>query len=273
VALLMLIPVGGFVVFLAFKFVREKIPHRGQAPPPVQANVIARNVAQPTPQKQQHRGDIVLILDDVGFDHQPLSTAMRIDPNLNFSILPNAARAHDFAETLHRNGFEVLCHLPMEPLDYPHQSPGANAVMTSMSNDEIARTTRDDIAAVPHAAGVNNHMGSRATRDPRVMMSVLSALPKGMYFIDSRTASGSIAEKTAREMNIKTAGRNVFLDDVQSERAVRQQLDQLAAAAEEHGVAIGIGHMYDVTVRVLNSEIPNLRSRGFRLLRASEAVD
>jgi len=274
----MLIPFAGFVLFLAYKFIRDSLKSGGgQAPPPVQANVI------PSPKKtgdaavargiSKHRGDIVLILDDVGFDHQPVASAMRIDPNLNFSVLPNAARAHEVAEELHRNGFEVLCHLPMEPLDYPKNSPGPHAVMISMSSDEIAELTREDIAAVPHAVGVNNHMGSRATLDPRVMTSVLSAMPKGMYFIDSMTVGGSVAGKIARQMKIPTASRQVFLDDVQSEKAVRQQLDQLATDAEQRGVAVGIGHMYDVTVRVLNDQIPSLRSRGFRLLRASEVVE
>ena len=290
IALLMLLPIGGFVLFLGYCFVRDAWRNRNavipsvsegpgrsgaaahQRPPRSLATLGMTTPPQPAASKPHH-GSIVLILDDVGFDHQPLASAMHIDPNLNFSVLPNAARAQDFAETLHRNGFEVLCHLPMEPLDYPRQSPGANAVMTSMSDDEIARTTRDDIAAVPHAAGVNNHMGSRATRDRRVMESVLGALPKGMYFIDSRTGPGSVAEKIAREMKIPTASRQIFLDDVQREAAVRRQLDQLAAEAEKQGVAIGIGHMYDVTVRVLHDEVPNLRSRGFRLVRASEAVD
>jgi len=273
----MLIPIAGFVLFLAYKFVRDAMKSGGgQARPPVEAAMEPRLQPGKQPAKAgaplKHHGDIVVILDDVGFDHQPLATAMHIDPNLNFSVLPNASRAHEVAEELHRNGFEVLCHLPMEPLD-PRKSPGPNAVMTSMSDDEIAQLTRDDIAAVPHAIGVNNHMGSRATLDPRVMTSVLSAMPKGMYFIDSMTVGGSIAGKIARQMKIPTASRQVFLDDVQSEAAVRQQLDHLASDAEERGFAVGIGHMYDVTVRVLTDEIPNLRSRGFRLLRASEVVE
>jgi len=268
----MLVPIAGFVIYLGYKFVRESLSNRGQTPS-VQARVVAPPLHALPPVRAAHRGDIVLILDDVGFDHQPLSSAMRIDPNLNFSVLPNAARAHDFAELLHQNGFEVLCHLPMEPIDYPRQQPGANAVMTSMSDAEIARTTRDDIAAVPHAAGVNNHMGSRATRDARVMTSVLTAMPKGMYFIDSRTVQGSVGERIARELKIPTASRQIFLDDVQQEAAVREQLRQLAGAAQEHGLAIGIGHMYEVTVRVLNAEVPNLRSRGFKIRRASEAVE
>ena len=141
-----------------------------------------------------------------------------------------------------------------------------------MSDDEIARTTRENIDAVPHARGVNNHMGSLATADRRVMASVLGALPEGMYFIDSRTSGRSIAGDLAREMNVRTATRHVFLDDVPTEAAVRRQLQNLADAAEERGVAIGIGHPYPVTLRVLADELPELRTHGFRFVRASEVV-
>jgi hypothetical protein len=152
------------------------------------------------------------------------------------------------------------------------ETPGRNAILTSMSDDEIARLTRENIQAVPHAVGVNNHMGSRATSDRRVMTSVLRAMPGQLYFIDSRTAAGSVAEAVARELHVPTAARHVFLDDVATEGAVRKQVRELAAAAEKRGVAIGIGHPYPVTMRVLAEELPELRARGFRLVRASEVV-
>jgi len=236
-------------------------------------SVIPTPPPKPKPQKPAlHRGSIVLILDDVGFEHQPIDDAMRIDPNVNFSILPNGAEARTFAEKLHARGFELLCHLPMEPLDYPKQQPGANAIFTSMSDDEIAATTRRNIESVPNARGVNNHMGSRATLDSRVMRDVLTALPKDLYFIDSKTSGGSIAGRMAKQMNIPTASRNVFLDDVQSERAVRKQVEVLSELAQERGVAVAIGHPYPVTIRVLNELAPELRARGLRFVRASDAV-
>jgi polysaccharide deacetylase 2 family uncharacterized protein YibQ len=215
-------------------------------------------------------GRIVLIIDDLGFDGQPLDRVMALDPNINVAILPNGTRAEEFAETLHARGFEVLCHLPMQPRG--RETPGRNAILASMSNDEIATTTRRNIEAVPYARGVNNHMGSLATADRRVMTSVIGAIPNGMYFIDSRTGGGSVAAAVAREMNVRTAARHVFLDDVATEHAVRAQLANLAAAAEKRGVAIGIGHPYPVTLRVLAQELPALRERGFVLVRASEAV-
>jgi polysaccharide deacetylase 2 family uncharacterized protein YibQ len=158
----------------------------------------------------------------------------------------------------------------MEPRG--RETPGRNAILTSMTDEEIARATRENFAAVPHARGVNNHMGSRATTDRRVMASVLGALPQGIYFIDSRTTGGSVAADVAREMNVPTATRQVFLDDVATEAAVRRQLESLADAAHERGIAIGIGHPYPVTLRVLAEELPELKERGIRLVRASEVV-
>ncbi|HEV7921883.1 MAG TPA: divergent polysaccharide deacetylase family protein [Thermoanaerobaculia bacterium] len=268
VAVLMLIPIAGLVVFLGSRFLRDVRP---AAPRPRQPALEAAVIA-PKPAAKR-KGQIVLILDDIGFAHQPLADAMQIDPNLNFAVLPNGAHAGEYARTLHARGFEVLCHLPMEPVGYPRMSPGENAVLTSMSDNEVARITRENVGAVPFAVGMNNHMGSRATADRRVMTSVLGALPKGMYFIDSKTTGGSVAGSLAREMNIRTASRNVFLDDEQSEAAVRHQLAQLADEAESRGVAVGIGHPYPVTMKVLAEEIPKLRTRGFRLLRASAVVE
>ena len=264
IVLLTLIPVAGLMAILVWSFialnVRFPIPSRKHKP------VAEAQMVRP------RRGKIVLILDDVGFDHQPVADAIRIDPNLNFSVLPNAPHAVEVATLLHERGFEVLCHLPMEPEQFPRVSPGAGAVLTSMSDAEIARTTLKNVEGVPYARGVNNHMGSRATADRRVMESVLAALPEDMYFIDSKTTSASVAASVAREMNIRAASRNIFLDDVESESAVRHQLQELAAEADQHGIAIGIGHMYPVTIRVLTAQVPELRRQGFRFIRASQGV-
>jgi polysaccharide deacetylase 2 family uncharacterized protein YibQ len=220
--------------------------------------------------KRSGTGSIVLIIDDLGFDGQSLDRLMSLDANVNCAILPNGTRASEFAEALNERGFEILVHLPMQPKG--SEVPGRNAILTSMSDDEIARATRENIEAIPYARGLNNHMGSLATTDRRVMTSVIRAMPDGMYFIDSRTTGGSIAADVARELHVRTATRNVFLDDVASERAVRKQLGELADAAQKHGVAIGIGHPYPVTLRVLAEELPELRARGFRFIRASEVV-
>lgn len=291
VLILVAIPLVGMAIFFFWQWLNDGITPREtvqevraaksaviapkQAPaaePSALPRVTRKRAKRPPVVKQSSQGgSIVLIIDDLGFDGQPLERIMALDPNVNVAILPNGTRAEEFARTLHARGFEVLCHLPMQPRG--RETPGRNAILASMTDDEIASTTRRNIEAVPYARGVNNHMGSLATADRRVMTSVIGAMPDGMYFIDSRTGGSSVAATVAREMNVRTATRNVFLDDVATESAVRKQLEELANAAEKRGIAIGIGHPYPVTLRVLAQELPALRARGFRFVRASEVVN
>ena len=297
IAWLTLLPVAGLILFFGYLFIRERVlpaipksrpgtktsaaaPSPAAASPKPAKTAVAQPSSPPPAARKSEAavtppvkgpGEIVLIIDDVGFDGQDIERAMSLDPNVNFAILPNGTRTGELADLIHGRGFEILCHLPMEPVD-PHISPGRNAILTSMSDDEIAAATSENIAAVKYARGVNNHMGSRATADARVMRDVLRALPGGMYFIDSRTGGHSVALETAREMNVRTAARHVFLDDVLTPAAVRRQLQILAAAAKARGTAIGIGHPHEVTLRVLAQEVPRLRDEGFRFVRASEAV-
>ena len=274
IAELMLLPIAALSLFFAWLSIRGLPEQSGEPVSSPAPSVAEQKIVTParvrTPALQQVKPSIALIIDDLGYG-ESVEKAMRIDPNVSFAILPNSNRARLVAERLHQKGFEILCHLPMEPMD-ASVNPGENAVLTSMSNAQIASTTRRSVAAIPYARGVNNHMGSRATADRRVMSTVIGALPDDFYFVDSRTGDRSVAADVARSMNVKTAVRHVFLDSDRSERAVRQQLRVLAQIAEQRGVAVGIGHPYEVTLRVLLEEAPALRARGIRFVRASEVV-
>lgn len=268
IAALTLIPVAGLFAFLIWSFINLS---GRQAPPPV-VKTVQKKPAQDTRGRVLSTGSIVLIIDDVGFEGQPLERAMRLDPNINFAVLPNGTRTSDYVERLNQRGFEILCHLPMEPHGAA-TSPGPNAVLTSMSDDEITAATQSSIRAVRFARGMNNHMGSRATSDRRVMKNVLRAMPEGMYFIDSRTGGRSIAGSMAREMNIRTASRHIFLDNVQTDAAIREQIELAGRVARSQGVAVAIGHLNPVTVNALAHELPSLRARGIHLVRASDVVN
>ena len=47
---------------------------------------------------------------------------------LTFAIIPRTPYASDAAEYLAGRGFEILCHLPMEPEGFPDVSPGEGAI-------------------------------------------------------------------------------------------------------------------------------------------------
>jgi hypothetical protein len=216
---------------------------------------------------------VAIIIDDVGSDLAAVREAASLPFPLTFAVIPHLTHSLDVADLLYRRGFEVMLHLPMEPLAYPRADPGRGAVLSDMRPDEIRRTVLRDLAAIPHVRGVNNHMGSRITSDRRQMRAVLEALATTPYFfIDSRTAQTSIAFAMARELRVPAAERSVFLDDVPQAGAIRSQLRRLEALARERGVAIAIAHPHPVTLKTLAEELPALARSGIRLVFASELV-
>jgi polysaccharide deacetylase 2 family uncharacterized protein YibQ len=238
-------------------------------PPPRTPSQATRRASHPVAGKR-----IAIILDDIGYENQPLGKVVEIDPNFTFSIIPGTPRGTEASALLSSRGFEILCHLPMEPIDYPRTKPGDGAILVSMSDEAIRAATREHLRAISGAKGLNNHMGSRATADPRVMGEVLATLrEEGAFFVDSRTSPRSVGFELARGLGVPTAARDIFLDDDDSDTAVRRQLEKLAATAESRGTAVGIGHVYPSTVRVLQVEIPRLRQRGFEFVRVSAIVE
>src|SRR5690606_7808735 len=115
-------------------------------------------------------------------------------PHLPYS----AAHASRAAE----RGHEVIVHLPMEPHDAGWDL-GDGAVTTAMADTEIVREVRRAFDSIPYHTGMNNHMGSKATADERVVRAVLAVVKeKGAYVLDSRTTSGSLIPDIAREMGV-----------------------------------------------------------------------
>jgi len=226
----------------------------------------------PTPIRTANAPRVAIIIDDLGNDIDTVRRATDLRQRLTFAVIPHLRYSKEAAELLHARGFEIMLHLPMEPED-PHNDPGEGAVLERMEGAEIHAVVERDLAAVPWIRGVNNHMGSRLTADPRRMRFVLEAL-RGTpyYFVDSRTSAESVAFAVARELSVPTAQRAVFLDNVEEESAVRKQLEVLVARARADGVAVGIGHIKPLTVRVLAAWLPEAERRGVRFVYASEVV-
>ena len=71
------------------------------------------------------------------------------------------------------------------------------------------------LGTVPHAVGVNNHQGSRATSDVALMQALMPVLrERGLFFIDSRTEAKTVAYDIAKRDGVRAASRKVFLDGV-----------------------------------------------------------
>jgi len=217
---------------------------------------------------------VALVIDDLGNELAPAERIARWPRPVAGAVLPGLRWSADSARVLARGGHEVLLHLPMEPEGYPNPRvrPGPGLILRSQSDAQIADTLASDLDTVPGAVGVNNHMGSAATADPRVMRVVVRLLSeRGLFFLDSRTTDATVAERTAAEASVRTVARRVFLDDVATAEAVRAQLVQLIRRARQDGSAVAIGHPYAATLGVIEEEMPEIERReGVKLVKVSE---
>ena len=152
----------------------------------------------------------------------------------------------------HNRQCEIIIHMPMEPVNYPKNNPGALALFINQSDDEIIATTQQLIALSPYATGGNNHMGSEFTQHSDKMDLVLGEMKKKqLFFVDSLTISGSVAYAEARRLGVPAAKRNVFLDNERDIDKILIQLQKLVATAQRTNHAIGICHPYPETIAAL----------------------
>ena len=200
---------------------------------------------------------IAIIIDDIGNKKKLAEDIIALDLNLSYSILPQSPYAIYLAEKITAAGRDMLLHLPLEPSD-SKWNPGPGALMLSMSSKKLISTFNNDLTGFDFI-GTNNHMGSKFTADPKAMHTLLSAVKSnGLFYVDSLTSAKSVGYTTAKELGIKTAKRDIFLDNEQTSQAIASQFTKLIAIAKRRGSAIGIGHPYPATLEFLTAFRPTL---------------
>ena len=164
-----------------------------------------------------------------------------------------------------------MLHLPMEPKrKLPLEK---ETIMVSMSEGEIKFILDEIFSNIPFVIGVNNHQGSLATTDKRTMDIVMKILKeKNVFYIDSLTDSKSIAFKTAREINLLTNKRDVFIDNKKEIEYNEGQIGQLKKVAKKKGYAIGVGHDDPVTLQALQKNMPILEMEGYEFVYVTELL-
>lgn len=200
---------------------------------------------------------VALIMDDVGYDMHALKRILDLSIPVAISVLPGAPFASESASLSHQHGQTVMLHLPMEPLVPKYQKRMTNTFLRAdMSEEQLRHTFLQGLNKIPYVEGVNNHMGSLLTQLERPMRWVMQLCQeKGLFFIDSRTSSTSVAADLAASMGIAWASRRYFLDHQLDEQAMKQVWSKAMACAGEGRRCIVIAHPHDETISFLEEHL------------------
>ena len=216
---------------------------------------------------------IVLVIDDFGYRNDSVSDGF-LDLNIPITcaIIPGHLQSRKFAQKAFAAGKEVIIHMPMES---SLNTPGEDEykIKSGMTSEEVEWRIREVLKEMPEAIGMNNHQGSKATTNGKVM-SVLGSVLKAnnKFFIDSRTTSKTVAEEIMRSIGVPTIRRHVFLDNDDSKDKISERIDEVARLAQKQGIAVAIGHAKPNTLKAIKDALPKLLADGYQFEFASNVV-
>ncbi|RLC56169.1 MAG: hypothetical protein DRH89_06225 [Candidatus Cloacimonadota bacterium] len=217
---------------------------------------------------------LAIVVDDFGIrNNKLLDDFCSLNSNVTFAILPDQKYSKHVMNKAAETGHETMIHIPMEPISYPRDNPGANAIYVHLSEKEIKHRMEGYIKQFPLCVGANNHMGSFATTDESVMRIVLQVLKDhDLYFVDSRTSQSSIAYDVAKKMMIPTAENQLFLDTPSiTERTLPNKINKLKYLAKKKDKILVITHCATQDrYEFLKEFVKEIEELNFKLVPVSE---
>ena len=222
----------------------------------------------------EKRPKLALVIDDFGYARGGVAREfIDLKIPLTITILPTLRYSSDILAMAKRKGRCVLLHLPME--SEQKEKIDVEPITVGMNDDEIRSTVREYLQSLPGVDGVNNHQGSLATADMRVMRAVMSELTgRHLLFLDSLTSPKSVAYNAAVEAGLRAAKNDLFIDDATERRDdVADRLHELVDRARTHGYAIGIGHPHPWTLDAIRDNLGYLEDAGVDLVSVCDLVN
>ena len=245
--------------------------HEGPGPETVVAKPAVKAV--PKPPVKGKNGRIAIVLDDWGFNRTHCKQIQEFPAPVTVAILPELPYSKDVLQCTRACGKEAIIHLPLEPYVDRDKYPRGYIISTEMSQPEALKILRRYLDELPGVSGVNNHMGSKATEDPKLMTTIMEELKKhGLFFLDSMTSGNSICGDVAARIRIPFTRRSVFLDNRNDRASIEYQFSRAAAIARTKGSALVIGHDRALTLQIVAEQIRKLRAQGFEIISVRDFI-
>jgi len=230
--------------------------------------------ARPFPATDK-RPRIAIVMSDLGLSGVTTGNALaKLPPGITLAFLPYAERLDDWVERARTKGHEVMLSVPMEPLNYPRDDPGPNALLTMLGPDRNIERLEWSLGKAVGYVGITSTTGSKFTANPAAMQPVIDVLKaRGLLLVDSRVNPKSVAGPLANLAGVPRALGDRVIDRDLSRGAIDDQLRELEELAKTNGAAVGFASPYPTTIERLNLWLTSLADRGIALAPASAVVN
>ena len=233
--------------------------------------------AEERPQESS-RPKLAIVIDDFGEDRAGVEKMLSLDIMFTGAVMPSMEFSVEDAERLHKNGKEVMLHMPMEAYgNLPLSWYGPVMIKNTYSKAEARNVLTSAIQSVPHVKSVNIHMGTAVCQNRELAEEILCVTKeRNLPFLDSKTIEGSVFPQIAVETQAKFLERDNFLEvsGQKNYQFTKQRLQEGITLAKTKGFAVVIGHVGPVggetTAQVLQDMQQELKNSGVELVGFSQ---
>jgi polysaccharide deacetylase 2 family uncharacterized protein YibQ len=230
-----------------------------------------RTYARPFDQADR-RPRVGVLVAGLGISESATEAAIqRLPGAVSLAFSPYGLRLAEFAALARADGHEVLVAIPMEPVGFPLNDPGPQALLTSLSWGENSTRLSWALSRFPGYVGATNVLGptlrgERFSASPESMRPMLEVLhARGLMFVEGRTGE-------AAPQGIPGRSVDLVLDDRQSRAEIEQRLADLERLARERGSALGVAGASTLAVERIAAWAAGLEERGLVLAPVTALV-
>lgn len=230
--------------------------------------------ARPFPANDK-RPRIAIVIADMGLSGvTTMNGLQKLPAAVTLSFVPYAERLDSWIERARTKGHEVMMSIPMEPVAFPRDDPGPNALLSGMTRERLIERLETSLGKGVGYVGITTTTGSKFTTKPDVMAPVIDALKqRGLLFLDAKVAPRSVGATLAADAGVPRAWVDKMIDRDLARGSIDDQLKELEAIARTQGAAVGLGFPYPSTIERINLWVTGLQDRGLTLAPVSAVVN
>lgn len=217
------------------------------------------------------RPRVSLVIAGLGLTAAQTQAAIdQLPPEITLGFSPYSGELQNWIAKARAAGHEVLIELPMEPLNYPADDPGPQALLASLSPAENLKRLDWVLARSDQMVGLVANMGSKFQANARLIRPILTRIAeKGYLYVDNRSGPTSVVSEIAGSIDLPWTYNTRFIDAEATRVSIDGRLQQLERTAREKGFALGLAQGYPVTIERVAAWAKSLEVKGLALAPAS----
>lgn len=221
--------------------------------------------------REDRRPKIAIVLYGLGSSAAATRTAIQGLPGaISLAFSPYADGLRGWIADARAAGHEALLMVPMEPVNFPNDDPGPQALLTSLTTKQNTSRLEWILGRAVGYVGVTDFMGSRFTSSTPHMRSFFRNLKlRGLMYLESQSASRVLAAEIAAANRVPYVPNALYIDSQASRTAIDAQLAEAERLAKKLGEVTVMGFLYPVTLERVANWAKTIGKRGMVLAPVS----